>query len=218
MPNTKKIVIFGGTGGLGKRLTPHFDIYDLLSIGSKDLDLTDSIAVRIFFEANDIDIILNFSGYNFNSPIHKYDETNIVERNRQIDVVINGNLNILSACLPKMREKNYGRIILASSVLSSSPVFGTSVYSGCKAFVDNLVKTCSVENLSKGITCNSLQLGYMDGGLTYRVPESLREKIFNNLPLKRWGHIEEIVSAIIFLIKTEYVSGISLKINGGINY
>ena len=117
-----------------------------------------------------------------------------------------------------MREAGYGRIILASSVLSSRPAFGTGVYSGCKAFIDNLVKTCSIENLDKGITCNSLQLGYMDGGLTYQVPEKFRNIVKDRIPLKRWGHISEIENAIRYLINTEYVSGCSLKINGGLEF
>jgi NAD(P)-dependent dehydrogenase (short-subunit alcohol dehydrogenase family) len=117
-----------------------------------------------------------------------------------------------------MRERNFGRIILISSILSSRPVAGTSVYSGCKAFIDNLVKTCSIENLSKGITCNSLQLGYMDGGLVYEIPTDIREKIKESIPLKRWGNIIELENSVRYLINTEYVSGCSLKINGGLDF
>ena len=95
--------------------------------------------------------------------------------------------------------------------------FGTAVYSGCKAFIDNLIKTVTVENLSKGITCNSLQLGYMDGGLTYEVPEPFITKVKESIPLKRWGTIEEIANAVKYFINTEYTSGHALKINGGMN-
>jgi NAD(P)-dependent dehydrogenase (short-subunit alcohol dehydrogenase family) len=117
-----------------------------------------------------------------------------------------------------MREQKYGRIILASSILASKPVAGTSVYSGCKAFMDNLAKTCTVENLSRGITCNTLQLGYMDGGLTYKVPEKFRDKVKNSIPLKRWGTVEEIANTVNYLINTEYVSGCAMKVNGGLDF
>ena len=127
-------------------------------------------------------------------------------------------LNILANCLPIMREKKFGRIILISSVLASKPVAGTGVYSGCKAFIDNLVKTCSIENLQHGITCNSIQLGYFDGGMTYDIPEKIREDFKNNIPLKRWGKIIELESTIRYLINTEYVSGSNLKINGGLDF
>jgi NAD(P)-dependent dehydrogenase (short-subunit alcohol dehydrogenase family) len=214
-----RIVLFGGSGGLGSQLKPKLDKdYKVISLSSKDVDVTNYNEVRDFFVGNDIDIVINLSGYNYNSFLHKYGEDNIVERYKQIDVNIIGSMNILTNCLPQMRERNFGRIILISSILSSRPVAGTSVYSGCKAFIDNLVKTCSIENLSKGITCNSLQLGYMDGGLVYEIPTDIREKIKESIPLKRWGNIIELENSVRYLINTEYVSGCSLKINGGLDF
>ena len=150
--------------------------------------------------------------------LHKYQSHNSLDVKRQLEVNIEGNLNILANCLPTMREKKFGRIILISSVLASKPVAGTGVYSGCKAFIDNLVKTCSIENLQHGITCNSIQLGYFDGGMTYDIPEKIREDFKNNIPLKRWGKIIELENTIRYLINTEYVTGCSLKINGGIDF
>ena len=212
-----RLVVFGGSGGLGKPLSDKLlSDYEVVALSSKDVDVTDFNQVKSFFENNNQDIVLNLSGYNYNTILHKYDGDD-VEIKKQIQVNIEGNLNILANCLPSMREKKYGRIILTSSVLSSKPAFGTAVYSGCKAFIDNLIKTCTIENLSKGITCNSLQLGYMDGGLTYKVPEPFRTNVKNNIPLKRWGKISEIENAVRYLIETEYVSGCSLKINGGID-
>jgi len=214
----KKILIFGGTGGLGSKLIEYLSNFKITALGSKDVDITDFTAVNDFFKNYDKpEIIINLSGYNYNSPIHKYNKNNISEITKQTNVVINGTMNVLSSCLPYMREQGYGRIILTSSLLSANPVFGTAVYSGCKAFIDNLTKTVTVENLSKGITCNSLQLGYMDGGLTYEVPEPFITKVKESIPLKRWGTIEEIANAIKYFIDTEYTSGHALKINGGMN-
>ena len=58
----------------------------------------------------------------------------------------------------------------------------------------------------------------MDGGLTYKVPEPFRTKVKETIPLKRWGKISEIENAVRYLIDTEYVSGCSLKINGGLDF
>ena len=214
----KRIALFGGTGGLGKQLLEYLSEYDIIALGSKDVDITDYSAVKAFFDKHDIDIVINLSGYNYNSPIHKYNENNIDEVTKQTDVVIKGNMNILSSCLPQMREKGYGRIILASSVLSSKPVFGTAVYAGCKAFVDNVVKSVTIENLSKGITCNSLQLGYMDGGILYDIPDAIRTNIKDSIPLKRWGTIKEIANAVKYFIDTEYTSAHAMRINGGLDF
>ena len=115
-----------------------------------------------------------------------------------------------------MRKQGFGRIILMSSVLSTMPVPGTSVYSASKAFMDSLIKTATIENLSKGITCNSIQLGYFDAGMAHRIPDAMLNKIIQKVPLKRLGKMVELENTIELLINTEYISGTSIKINGGI--
>ena len=136
-----KLVIFGGSGGLGKPLSEKLKSdYDVVALSSKDVDVTKFNEVKDFFVNNDIDIVLNLSGYNYNMILYNYTGEEGVEVKKQIEINIEGNLNILANCLPKMRDNGYGRIILTSSVLSSKPVIGTGVYSGCKAFIDNLIK------------------------------------------------------------------------------
>jgi len=214
----KKIIILGGTGGLGcevgKLLEEKYDVY---SVGSK-LDVTDFDALQRWFHVNQYDIVINLAGYNHDRLIHKYDEESIYEAEKQIRINVMGNVNLLAACLPKMRSSGFGRVILVSSVLASKPVIGTSVYSASKAFIDNIVKTTALENANKGITCNSIQLGYFDAGMAHRIPLEFQEKIKQNIPLKRFGKIEELYNTIEYLINTEYVSGTSLKINGALEF
>lgn len=215
----KNIAVFGGTGGLGQQVSQLLsENYQVTAIGSKDVDVTNRAQVDKFFSDHDIDIVLNFSGINYDSFMHKYSAENQLEIDRLIDVNIKGSANIISSCLPKMREKGFGRIVLISSILAESPVVSTGIYAGCKGFLDSLAKTVALENAGKGVTCNTLQLGYFDGGLTYQIPEEFREHILKSIPMKRFGTIEELTAVIEMLIKVEYMSGISLKINGGLNF
>lgn len=214
----KKIAIVGGTGGLGKQLAPKLTEYQVTALGSSDLDIRDGQKVSEYFKNNPADIVINLSGYNKDSFIHKLGSHNQEFVDNQIDINIKGSLYILSACLPSMRENGYGRIILLSSVLAEKPVVSTGVYSGCKGFLDSLAKTVAVENISKNITCNTIQLGYFDGGLTYSIPEEFRNRILDAIPARRWGTIEELENTVRFLINTPYVNGTSIKINGGIDF
>ncbi len=213
--NMKTISLFGGSGGLGAKLKPMLETkYKVISLSSSDVDVRNMEELNIWFDNNDIDIIINLSGYNVDGFIHKLNSSADIDN--MIDINIKGNVNILSAGLPNMREKNYGRIILISSVLSEKIVTGTALYSGAKSFIDSLVKTASAENISKGITCNSIRLGYFDGGMCHRLPEKFVEPIKNSIGLKRWGSIEELYKTIDYLIETEYITGQNINISGGL--
>ncbi len=215
----KNIALFGGTGGLGSQLVEELKLkYNVIPLGSKDVDIQDFEAVSDFFQHNEIDIVLNFSGVNYDSFMHKYSKENIKERDRLIDINIKGTSNIVSNALVKMREKKYGRIVLVSSILAESPVVSTGIYAGCKGFIDSLTKTVALENASKGITCNSIQLGYFDGGLTYDIPEEFRNGIIKTIPMKRLGKVKEIAKIIEMFIDVEYITGTNIKVNGGLDF
>jgi NAD(P)-dependent dehydrogenase (short-subunit alcohol dehydrogenase family) len=202
---------------LGSQLVPLLsNEFNVIALGSKDVDVSSYDSVSNFFSNNTIDIVINLSGYNSDNFLHKYNESNYSEVEKQIDINIKGTINIVSACLSYMRSNNYGRIILASSVLADHPVISTSIYSGCKGFVDSLTKTVAIENASKNISCNSLQLGYFDGGLTYKIPEEFRNSIKNTIPAKRWGSIDELYNTVKYLIDTGYINGQNINISGGI--
>ena len=79
----------------------------------------------------------------------------------------------------------------------------------------NIIKTYSLENSKYGITSNSIQLGYFDGGLTEKVPDNILQSVKNNIPLKRLGTVEEMTELIKTIIKTEYINGTNISITGG---
>jgi NAD(P)-dependent dehydrogenase (short-subunit alcohol dehydrogenase family) len=216
-----KIALFGATGGLGTKLFEKLKTnnnYEVINIGSKDIDVTNYEQVKSFFDNNDIDIVINLVGVNYDKFLHKVDKDDLNDIKKSIDVNIMGTINIVSCCLQKMRLKNYGRIILTSSVLAEKPVIATSVYSGCKGFIDSFVKTIALENANKNISCNTMQLGYFDGGLTYKINESIRENIKTSIPMNRWGDIDELNNLVELLINTPYITGTNIKINGGIDF
>lgn len=212
-----KLLLIGATGGLGSQLMPILqNRYEVTGIGSKDLDVTNYSEVKSFFSNNEFNVVVNLSGYNHDCFLHKYDESNIEQIQKQININVLGTINVVSCCLHSMREKQFGRIILASSILADHPVISTSIYAGCKGFIDSFTKTIAVENARKNISCNSLQLGYFDGGLTYKINEQLRDQIKGTIPANRWGSIDELANTINYLVSTGYINGQNINISGGI--
>lgn len=213
------VAVIGGSGGLGMGLCDGLRTdYNIYNLSSKDLNLSNRPLLHEFFANYNIGNVINLAGYNFDCFLHRYDVSNFNEIDNQIDVVVTGGVNLLNACLPKMRLHRYGRIICISSVLASKPVMGTSVYAASKCFLEGLVKGCAVENASKGITANAVQIGYFDGGLTHMIAADIKDKILDNLPLKRWGELQELESIIRLLLSNQYINGTTLKANGGTEF
>lgn len=210
-----KIVIFGGSGGIGQKLIPLMNEHTVVSLSSKDVDITNLEAVSSLRVVSEADVVINLAGLNYDSFVHKM-SANMPDINKMLDVNIKGNLNILASCLPGMRARGFGRIILISSVLSTRTVTGTSAYSASKSFIDTLARVTSAENISKGIACNSIQLGYFDAGMCHRLNEKSADHIKGTIGTGRWGSVHELHNLINFLIGTEYMTGQNIELSGGL--
>jgi 3-oxoacyl-[acyl-carrier protein] reductase len=209
-----KITIFGGTSGLAKKVIPDLESYgfNVNALSSKECDVRDYDSV--FNQVKESDISLYFSVVNYDNLI-----SNLVDEqiDHSIDVNIKGFINVSRAVSQCYSQKKYGRLIYISSILSSSPIKGTSIYSSSKSFCDTMIKVFAQENGKYGVTANSIQLGYFDGGLTYKVPEGILESVKKNIPNKRFGNINELSSMINHIIQNEYLNGSIIKLTGGLN-
>lgn len=215
--NMKKIVVFGGGGGLGKKLIQLLmKDYLVTSVGSNIIDITNFNELQTFLKEYNPDIVLNMAGKKYDIFLSDIEVEDGYEIDKMIDVNIKGAINILAGCLPQMIKKKYGRVIMLSSVFANMNVPTTSIYSASKAFVDRLINVANKENIKYGITCNTIQLGYWDGGMCYEIEEKYQEMAKNKIGLKRFGKIEELYNTIVYMVENEYICGTNLKIDGGI--
>jgi NAD(P)-dependent dehydrogenase (short-subunit alcohol dehydrogenase family) len=205
------VLLVGGTGGVGQALMGAFDHkrYEVMAIGSSELDVTN--CDTNYEQYGDPEVVVIMSGV--------ISWTDLAEKNdfnqRMVDVNCIGSVNVLRGFLERMRPYNYGTIIFMSSAFSSVNVKGYGVYSATKAFIDRLVRTAALENAPYGITVNSIQLGYTGVGMG-DVDEELKSKVLDKIPLHRFCAPTEITNLISCLIETQYITGQSIRIDGGI--
>jgi NAD(P)-dependent dehydrogenase (short-subunit alcohol dehydrogenase family) len=227
------ILITGASRGVGRYLFKRFKedhlnvlgTYNSTTEGIEDelnlyykVDISDYVAVKNMVctikESLSQIILINCAGISYNSFAHKAD---IEKWGRVIDVNLKGTFNIIHELLPLMRGQCYGRIINFSSVTVTLPTPGVSAYAASKAGLHGLTKSLAAENASKGITVNSINLGYVNIGMGINdVPPDYQAKIKLQIPAGRFCEPEEVYNTVKYLIQTEYVNGTAIDINGAL--
>jgi 3-oxoacyl-[acyl-carrier protein] reductase len=119
--------------------------------------------------------------------------------------------------VPIMREKNWGRIVNISSVVGQIGLFGAGNYSASKSGLFGFTKTVAREVANRNITVNCVAFGYIEAGMNLGLSEEIRQKVMQEIPMKRFGKVEEVSGPIVFLCTNEaaYITGQIIHINGG---
>lgn len=223
--------ITGASRGIGRLLFNHFaergedcrGAY-LSSAGGGDarlsrVDVRDADAVAAWVntavgEANpDEFVLINCAGITYNAFGHKADAS--AWRN-VIDVNLIGSFHTILALLPHMRAGGHGRIVNFSSVVGQKGVPGTSAYAASKAGLWGMTKALAVENASKNVTINNINLGYFDIGIIEEVPEPQLAAVTKSIPVGRLGDPRNIIRTVEFLIANGDICGSSVDVNGGL--
>ena len=141
---------------------------------------------------------------------------NTKDWNQSMSLNLSGNFFLTRALLTTMISDDWGRIIHISSIAGMKGVQGTIAYSTAKTGLLGMSKVLANEYARFGVTSNVLILGYFNTGLIDTLSEKSRQRILESIPSKSLGGSSNIVNAIDFLIKSEYVNGSTINIDGGI--
>jgi NAD(P)-dependent dehydrogenase (short-subunit alcohol dehydrogenase family) len=177
------MVIAGATGGIGSQLLEHFDAA--------------SYDPRKQEYPTGHDIFINCIGYNVDGMSHKIRACDFRE---VIDINLNLAFEMTQHALQDMRSRSYGRIIHLSSMLSTKTVVGTCAYSASKAGLNAMVRVMGEENRTKNVLINSLNLGYIDAGMTHKLDGI------------QGASIQEVIRACEMLIDSDLITGKNIDI------
>jgi len=136
-----------------------------------------------------------------------------------IDTNLKGAWNFSKAVVrPMIRNKGGGSIVNISSVSGVVGMLGQSNYSASKAGMNGLTKSLAKEIASRKITVNALALGLVETDMTTEMNEEYREKILEQIPLKRLGNTDEVAEIVCFLLSdsAKYITGQIIQADGGL--
>ena len=136
------------------------------------------------------------------------------------DVAVNltGAFRVIQACLPGMRERRWGRVIVMSSAAARVGLSGQIAYASSKAGLYGLVRTLAIESRQHGITANCVLPGMVATRTVLDMPEAVRERVLLGMPMGRMAQPEEVAALIAFLASEPagYITAQDISIDGGL--
>ena len=163
-----------------------------------------------------IDILINNAGINIRGSI---DELSLDDFRTVHDVNVDGVWLCTKTVLPHMKEAGYGRIINLASTLGLVGLANRTPYTSSKGAVVQMTRALGLELAPFGITCNAICPGPFLTPMNEPIADTEETKKFivGAVALDRWGRMEEIQGAAIFLGSdaSSYVTGSMLTVDGG---
>ena len=137
---------------------------------------------------------------------------------RVIDVNLKGTFHICRAAGKIMMKQRYGRIVNMSSISGVGGNAGQANYAASKAGVIGLTKTIARELAARGVTANAVAPGFISTDMTDALSEKQREAIGEQIPMKRFGTVDDVAHLVSFLASEEsgYITGQVICIDGGL--
>jgi NAD(P)-dependent dehydrogenase (short-subunit alcohol dehydrogenase family) len=136
---------------------------------------------------------------------------------RDIDVNLTGAFRAVQACLPGMRERRWGRLVVISSGGAIGGLPGQVAYSASKAGLLGMVKTLAAEGVGRAITANAILPGMVATEKVLAMPEEILERIVEAQPSGRMADPREVAALVSYLASEDagYVTGQQIAIDGG---
>ena len=176
------------------------------------------VIANVIKEFGQLDILINNAGISIPTTI---DDENYEEIwDRTFNVLLKGQVNLIRAALPFIRESDCGRIVNISSTEGLGATPRISPYTSAKHGVIGLTRSLAVELGSQGITVNCICPGPINTAMTAAIPiEDKQIYARRRVPLKRYGEPEEVAHMTLSLClpAASFVNGAVLPVDGGLS-
>lgn len=243
--NNQHVVVTGGTRGIGGGITEAFLRAGATVIATysgndeaaknfkekhsifgeklilKKFNVSHANEVEAFFkdyetQFSSLEILVNNAGIRRDNIVASMTEN---EWDSVIDTNLKGTYNMTRFAILQMMKNRYGRIINMSSVGGKLGLQGQANYAASKAGQIALSLSVSKEVAKRNITINNVCPGFIETELLSDLPEDQVKEYKSQVPMKRFGKVEEVSHAVLFFASKEasYITGATLDIAGGLN-
>lgn len=237
----KSVIVTGSSRGIGKAIALRFaqaghkivlngvrDISQDLIDEVKEAGAADVIAIsgdvsdfdfaeRLIQETKEafgsVDVLVNNAGMNRDGLLMRMSEEDFDD---VIAVNLKGAFNMTRHAVKVMLKQKSGSIINMSSISGQTGNPGQANYAAAKAGVIGLTKSTAREVGSRGINVNAISPGFIKTDMTDAVADKYKKEILKQIPMNRYGEVEEVADLAYFLSTVQYITGQTITIDGGL--
>lgn len=186
----------------------------------RQFSITDTAAVDAAFadlisKRGKLDILVNNAGITRDNLTlrHSDDDWDAV-----VDTNLKGAFICARAAIRTMMKARTGSIINMSSVVGQMGNSGQASYCASKSGLFGLTKSLARELGSRGVRVNAIAPGFIETDMTEALPDAVKQAMFGNIPLKRFGSTREVADVALWLAGdgSAYVTGQVIGVNGGL--
>ena len=174
----------------------------------------DAMIAEIRDRAGRVDVLVNNAGMSFNADINSMKLEQFDEQRSVMRGVWYLTKRVIRLF---MLRQDSGRIINISSVVGHTGNSGQIPYTMEKAALDAFSKSLAQEMKGRNILVNSVAPGFIDTEMTAGLPDEIKERILEKIPLARIGKASEVADVVAFLAaRGSYITGSVIHVNGGL--
>jgi 3-oxoacyl-[acyl-carrier protein] reductase len=161
-----------------------------------------------------LDILVNNAGITKDTLLLRMKEEDF---SKVLDINLKGVFNCTKHASNIMLKQKSGRIINISSVIGLIGNAGQANYAAAKAGIIGFTKSVAKELGTRGITANAIAPGFITTDMTEVLSDKVKEKLLENVPLKRLGSPEDVANLAAFLASdnASYITGQVINVDGG---
>jgi 3-oxoacyl-(acyl-carrier-protein) reductase len=194
--------------GMGRRAV-------LAQADVSDYPAATRMAEQVLEEFGHLDILVNNAGINSD---HTFVKMDLASWGKVLAVNLDGPYNCTKVLIDQMIKQSWGRVVNITSIIGQIGNFGQANYAASKAGLAAFTKSLAKELAAKGITVNAVAPGFTETEMVTGIPEKVRDRLLDQIPMKRFAKSEEVARACVYLCSRDgdYITGAELSINGGL--